>query len=82
MVVADLLLSPEAQARAQDPEILGYGTVLDLGALPEPDRALFDGLALGVATLAPDELGEALPEPHPSWATALAEDWQRRYGTR
>ena len=82
MIVANTLLSPEAQARAQDPEILGYGTVLDTAALPVPDRALFDALTLGVATLSPSELGAVLPEPHPTWATALAEDWQNRYGTR
>ena len=43
MVVADFLLSPEAQARALDPAVLGYGTVLDVAALPEEDRALFRG---------------------------------------
>ena len=80
MVVADILLSPEAQARAQDPAILGYDTVLDLSKLSETQRAAFDALDLGVATLAPEELGQALPEPHPSWATRLAEDWVERYG--
>ena len=29
IVVANFLMSPEAQARAQDPNILGYGTVLN-----------------------------------------------------
>lgn len=80
MVVADILLSPAAQARAQDPAILGYGTVLDLDALPADDRAAFDALDLGVATLSPTDLGPALPEPHPSWATRLADDWVARYG--
>lgn len=80
MVVADFLLSPEAQLRAQDPAILGYGTVLDMGKLSETDRAAFDLLDLGVATLSPAELGAALPEPHPDWMTRIAADWQRRYG--
>ncbi|WP_299816361.1 ABC transporter substrate-binding protein [uncultured Jannaschia sp.] len=80
MVVADIVLSPEAQARAQDPEVLGYGTVLDLAELPEAQRAAFDALDLGIATLSPEELGQALPEPHPSWATRLAGDWVARYG--
>ena len=80
MVVADILLSPEAQVRAQDPAVLGYGTVLDMEALSEEDRAAFDALDLGVATLTPEELGPALPEPHPTWATRLAEDWVARYG--
>jgi putative thiamine transport system substrate-binding protein len=80
MVVADFLLSSEAQLRAQDPAILGYGTVLDMGKLPETDRAAFEALDLGIATLSPAELGAALPEPHPDWMTRIAADWQRRYG--
>ncbi|TFL19523.1 ABC transporter substrate-binding protein [Jannaschia formosa] len=80
MVVADTLLSPEAQLRAQMPDVLGYGTVLDMDALSEADRAAFDALDLGVATLSPEELGQALPEPHPSWAERLAADWVARYG--
>jgi putative thiamine transport system substrate-binding protein len=81
MVLANFLLSPEAQVRAQDPAVLGYGTVMDMDALPEADREAFAALDLGVATLGPAELGQVLPEPHPSWMTRIAEDWQRRYGT-
>ncbi|MGB3690307.1 MAG: ABC transporter substrate-binding protein [Jannaschia helgolandensis] len=80
MVVANILLSPEAQLRAQTPGILGYGTVLDMDRIPEADRAAFEALDLGIATLSPAELGQALPEPHPSWATRLADDWVARYG--
>jgi putative thiamine transport system substrate-binding protein len=80
MVIANLLLSPQAQARAQDPGVLGYGTVLDMEALAPAERALFDALELGVATLTPAELGTVLPEPHPSWMTRIAEDWITRYG--
>lgn len=80
MVVANFLLSAQAQARALDPANLGYGTVLDLGALPDGERALFDGIDLGIATLSPAELGPALPEPHPSWMTRIAADWVGRYG--
>ncbi|SEW41638.1 putative thiamine transport system substrate-binding protein [Cognatiyoonia koreensis] len=80
MVVANFLMSPEAQARAQDPAILGYGTVLDMGALTAEDRALFDALDLGIATLSPAELGTIQAEPHPSWMTRIAEDWATRYG--
>ena len=80
MVVADFLLTPEAQLRAQTPDILGYGTVLDMDALRAEDRAAFDALDLGVATLSPAELGRALPEPHPSWMTRIEADWAERYG--
>ena len=81
MVVANVLLSPEAQARALDPEVLGYGTVLDVAALPDEERAMFEDIDLGVATLSPEELGSALPEPHPSWMTRIEQDWIARYGT-
>ncbi|MDX8349864.1 ABC transporter substrate-binding protein [Cognatiyoonia sp. IB215446] len=80
MVVANFLMSPEAQARAQDPNILGYGTVLDMDALSADDRALFDALELGIATLSPAELGTVQAEPHPSWMTRIADDWMNRYG--
>lgn len=80
MVVADLLLDPAVQARAQDPAILGFQTVLNMAALGPEDQARFDGLTLGVATLSPADLGPVLLEPHASWATRLAEDWTARYG--
>ncbi|PHQ85358.1 MAG: ABC transporter substrate-binding protein [Thalassobium sp.] len=81
MIVANFLMSPEAQARAQDPAILGYGTVLDMAALTDTDRALFDTLDLGIATLSPAELGSVVSEPHPSWMTRITDDWMARYGT-
>ena len=80
MIVADFLMSPEAQARAQDPAILGYGTVLDMTAITADERAVFDGLDLGIATLSPADRGTVQAEPHPSWATRLADDWADRYG--
>ncbi len=80
MVFANFLMSPEAQAHAQDPAVLGNFTVLDMAALSPEDRALFDALDLGTATLTPDQLGDALPEPHPSWMERLSLDWTRRYG--
>jgi putative thiamine transport system substrate-binding protein len=80
MVVANFILSAEAQARSQDPNLLGYGTVLNMDALTDDDRALFDALELGIATLSPAELGVAVAEPHPSWMTRIADDWVNRYG--
>jgi len=82
MVLADFLMSPEAQAHAQNPEVLGYGTVLHMAALPDEARARFDVLDLGVATLTPAQLGRVQDEPHPSWMTRIAEDWQSRYGVK
>lgn len=79
MAVADFLLSPEAQLRKQDPAVWGDPTVLDLARLPPEDRARFDALKLGPATLRPEELGPSLPEPHASWVAPLEESWRRRY---
>jgi putative thiamine transport system substrate-binding protein len=42
-------------------------TVLDVNALPAADKAAFDVLDLGVATLSPAELGATQLEPHPTW---------------
>lgn len=80
MVVANLILDPAVQARAQNPEILGFQTVLDLSSLSDDDRARFDSLPLGVASLNPAEMGPALLEPHASWMTRIATDWAGRYG--
>lgn len=80
MVVADLLLDPAIQARAQDPAVLGFLTVLDQAALDPVAKARFDGLDLGVATLAPAALGRSLLEPHASWTARIAADWVGRYG--
>ncbi|MEK9661504.1 MAG: ABC transporter substrate-binding protein [Alphaproteobacteria bacterium] len=81
MVVANFLLSPEAQARKQNPEYWGGFTVLDLAKLSPAQRALFDDLPLGVATLSPDRLGKTLLEPHPSWVGAIEAEWARRYAS-
>jgi putative thiamine transport system substrate-binding protein len=79
-VFADYLLSPMAQSRKQDPAIWGDPTVLNVAALPANEKVLFDTLDLGPATLTPEELGPVLPEPHPSWVSALEAAWTARYG--
>ena len=80
MVLANFLMSPEAQAHKQEPTIWGNGTVLSLDKLLAEDRARFEALELGVATLSPAELGETLPEPHPTWMLWLEKDWVARFG--
>jgi putative thiamine transport system substrate-binding protein len=79
MVVANFLLSPEAQARKQDPAHWGDVTVLDIPRLAPEDRARFERIAQGPATLSPAELGTPMPEPHPSWMERIEEEWKRRY---
>lgn len=80
MVLADFLMSPEAQLRKQDPTVWGDPTVLDVTKTPAEERAAFDKLDLGIATLKPSELGIVLPEPHPSWMVELEKAWLARYG--
>jgi len=81
MAVADFLLSPEAQARKQDPRVWGDGTVLDLKALSAADRARFAALPRGIATLPPEALLPVRPEPHPSWMVAIEAEWLRRFSS-
>ena len=59
-VVADFLISPEAQARKQDPRVWGDLTVLAVAGLPADAKAAFDALPRGIATLSPTELGPTL----------------------
>ncbi len=80
LLLADFLLSPEAQLRKQDPKIWGDPTVLSLAKLSAENRSAFENLDLGLATLRPDELGPALDEPHPDWMTRIEAEWIRRYG--
>ncbi len=69
-VVANFLLSPEAQARKADPTVWGDPTVLRLESLPAAE-----GTTGGIEFPAP-----ALPEPHASWVPLIEAQWLRRYG--
>ena len=77
-VVADFLLSPEAQAHAQDPTSMGNFTVLDLKRLDAADRKRFEDYPHGPGGMTNAELGRPLAEPHPSWMTHIAAEWERR----
>ncbi|MGB1147379.1 MAG: ABC transporter substrate-binding protein, partial [Alphaproteobacteria bacterium] len=76
-VFANFLLSPEAQIRKQDLDAWGDATVLNEAALTADEQnALLEatnGLSVSV--------GDVLPEPHPSWTSALEEAWTQRYGS-
>ena len=80
MVLADFLLSPEAQAQAADLRVLGSPTVLALDRLSPADRARFAALPSSPAMPDAAELGTPLPEPHPSWMTGLVPAWEARFG--
>jgi putative thiamine transport system substrate-binding protein len=80
MVVANFLLSPEAQARAQDPRYLGAFSVLDLSKLTAEQRAAFAAIPPNPAVPTNAELGIQLLEPHESWMTRIQQEWVKRYG--
>jgi len=79
MVVADFLLEPATQARAQDVGEMGNFTVLDLAKLAPVERRRFDELPRPPGLPTNAELGTSLLEPHPSWMTRIAAEWERRY---
>ena len=81
MVLADFLMSPEAQAHKQNPKVWGSFTVLAVDWLPAADKQVFEDLSLGVATLSPTDLGATQLEPHPSWVAALEAEWAKRYAS-
>ena len=77
-VLANFLLSAEAQARKADIRIWGDPTVLAVGKLGAKEQALFSGKT------APGQVhnaAPALPEPHGSWVEPLEKEWLKRFGT-
>jgi putative thiamine transport system substrate-binding protein len=76
-VLANFLLSPEAQARKADISVWGDPTVLAMDKLPAAERARFGAKAL------PGQVEQAMPvrpEPHGSWVNPLEKEWLKRYG--
>lgn len=73
-VVANFLLSPEAQLRKADPTFWGDPSVLDPKKLPAEQRE-------ALLARIPKGLPAVLPEPHAAWVNALEQEWLRRYGT-
>jgi putative thiamine transport system substrate-binding protein len=78
-VVADFLLSPEAQAHMQNIDNLGAFSVLDPALMDAEAAAFFADLPQSPALPELANLGPTLLEPHASWMTAIAEDWAARY---
>ena len=81
MLVADFMLSPEAQLRKADIRIWGDPTVLSMAKLPTEVSAAFSRLPRGIATLSDAELERTLAEPHPSWVPRLEAAWIKRYAS-
>jgi putative thiamine transport system substrate-binding protein len=79
MVVADFLLEPATQARAQDIRHMGNLSVLDMSKLPDSARALFAELTPSPALPGAAEVGRPVLEPHASWMTRITAEWEKRY---
>ncbi|REG83337.1 ABC transporter substrate-binding protein [Marinomonas pollencensis] len=78
-VVANFMLSPEAQIQKQKPTVWGDLSVLSYAKLSARQQQQFDAIPRGIATLNISELGKTLPEPDTSWVKALENEWLKRY---
>ena len=79
MVVANLLLSPEAQLEKLRPDVWGDGTVLKESGLPPEWRMRFDSVRAVTRGLPADTLARyAVPEVAPEYHERLSEDWRSR----
>lgn len=76
-VVANFLLSPQAQAHKADISVWGDPTVLALDKLPAVERARFGNKVVPGQVV---QTMPTLPEPHGSWVDPLEKEWLRRYG--
>jgi putative spermidine/putrescine transport system substrate-binding protein len=77
MVVADFLLSPEAQLEKLKPDVWADGTVLAPARLPAEWRARFATLAADPRAIPADTLARyAQPEVGPRWHERLSADWR------
>ena len=79
-LVANFLLSPEAQAKKQTPDIWGDKTVLVPSTLSPEQQALFKDNKPHPSALPFDSIKRTVSEPHPSWVDAIMQGWQARYG--
>lgn len=79
-LVANFLMSPEAQAHKQTPAVWGDKTVLVQSTLSSEQQALFDSKQTHPSALPFDSITSIVSEPHPSWVDAIMQGWQMRYG--
>jgi putative spermidine/putrescine transport system substrate-binding protein len=76
MVLANLLLSPEAQYEAAKPEVLAQPTPLDIARLSKIWQDKFAGIPRHEATLPASVLGpRRLPEMQATWLQRIERDW-------
>ncbi len=77
MVVADFLLSPDAQLEKMRPDVWADGTVLDTRRLPAAWSAQFQAIETDPRQVPRDTLAKyAQPEVSPRYHERLAADWR------
>lgn len=77
LVVANFLLSPDAQAEKAKPDVWADGTVLDRARLPDEWRARFAAIEVSAHALPVDSLRKyARPEVAPMYHERLQADWR------
>nr|WP_259364458.1 MULTISPECIES: ABC transporter substrate-binding protein [unclassified Colwellia] len=81
-VVANFMLSVEAQAKKQQAKIWGDSTVLDVSQLSQQEQLLFSIEQQHPSALPVSSKITALSEPHPSWSILLTREWLKRYGAQ
>jgi len=78
MLVANFLLSPEAQFQKADPDVWGDFPALDPTRLPSEWQARFQQQARGIATLGDADLqSRQLPEPPSQILIELEKGWEQ-----
>jgi putative spermidine/putrescine transport system substrate-binding protein len=78
MVVANALVSIEAQVKKMNPTVWGDGTILDLSKLSPQDKAKFESIPARIKSPKRTEIQDkALKELAPEYMVKLAEDFRK-----
>lgn len=79
-LVANFLLSPQAQAYKQKASVWGDSTVLIHSTLSQLEQSLFKTQVPHLSALPFNSVKRTLSEPHPSWVNVIIKGWTIRYG--
>jgi putative spermidine/putrescine transport system substrate-binding protein len=81
MVLANVLLSFEAQLEKAKPDVWGTSPAIDLSTLSAEQKAAFDALPSHPSVVSSDELAQhALPELQADWISAIEAGWRANVG--
>ncbi|MEH6528152.1 MAG: ABC transporter substrate-binding protein, partial [Sneathiella sp.] len=78
MILANELLSFEAQYTKAKPDVWGATPAIDLSRLDRKSREAFNALPRNPAVISPEALAKkSLPELNPQWISAIEKGWQK-----